>query len=385
MRRSFPVFLIIVLIVLAVAYAYVSARLGETFWSKALLALPFFAIALYPLTITLLPRHRPSAARAFLQWAGYFGMASVSFLLPLVMLRDLLVLPFVYFGGASLAPQALKLFGPSANLVIVVGAALMLATGLRRAIQGPRVRELDIEFENLPEALEGFKIAQISDLHVGPTIGRDYVEAVVTRTLAMNPDLVALTGDIADGLVDSLHSAIEPLARLKPQGRVFFVMGNHEYYWQGGAWIEKMRALGATPLLNSNEIIEFKGTKLLIGGVVDPAASLLSPGAKPDVKSAAETSEEVALKILLAHHPNAADKAEKAGFDLQLSGHTHGGQFFPWTLVVRHVHRFHVGLFTHGKLKIYVNPGTGYWGPPVRLGTHPEITLFHLKRTRSLE
>jgi hypothetical protein len=292
-------------------------------------------------------------------------------------------MPVLVWGAPEATRTVLKLFTPSANLTLVVVAGLLLAQGLRQALTGLSLRHVDVEFTDLPEALNGATIAQISDLHVGPTIGRSYVEHVVELTNSAKADLVVLTGDIVDGPLESLREEVTPLAGLQAKSGVYYVTGNHEYYWQGPRWIEEMRSLGLKPLLNSNAIASVNGEKVLIGGVVDPAASLSSPGLTPDVHSAARSSEATALKVLLAHHPNIADKAEKAGFDLQLSGHTHGGQFFPWTLVVQRVHRFHLGLFTHGRMKVYVNPGTGSWGPPVRLGTSPEITVIRLCPSRS--
>jgi predicted MPP superfamily phosphohydrolase len=255
----------------------------------------------------------------------------------------------------------------------------MLIEGLRRAITGPHVKTVEIHSAQLPQALDGFRIAQISDLHVGPTIGRRYVERVVRLTNSLTADLVALTGDIGDGAVQELERDLEPLNALSPRGRIYYVTGNHEYYWIGRDWVEKFRELGAKPLLNDAELIEHNGAALLVGGVIDPAASMATPGATPDAHAACRKDRPADFRILLAHQPGIAEKAEHAGFDLQLSGHTHGGQFFPWTLVVRHVHRYHLGLFKHGKMHVYVNAGTGTWGPPIRFGTRPEITLIVLR------
>jgi predicted MPP superfamily phosphohydrolase len=302
-------------------------------------------------------------------------MAEISFLLPLVLARDAIGLPLI----ALLPNTALTLFLPVGNTFIVVASLAMLVEGLRRASTGPRVRTIEVRSAKIPQELDGFKIVQISDLHVSSTIKRDYVEDVVTITNALEPDLIALTGDIADGTVTTIQSDVAPLAQLNPKGRVFYVTGNHEYYWFGQEWIDAMSRLGATPLLNSSQTIETRGKSLIIAGVIDPAAALESPGVRPDTEAAIRGTDPSLYRILLAHHPGIAEKAERAGFDLQLSGHTHGGQFFPWTLVVRKVHKFNLGLFKHGRMHVYVNPGTGTWGPPIRLGTHPEITLLVLR------
>jgi predicted MPP superfamily phosphohydrolase len=370
MKRTFPIFISTVLVALGLAFFY----LGQSLTAGSpillsILAVPFLAILIYPFVIWLLPRHHVSKARSLVQWAAFLGMAFISFLLPIVMVRDLIIL----------IASAYWLTAPFVSLALVAIACGMLGIGLRRALVGPRLQFIDIPIAHLPLALDGLKIVQLSDLHVGPTIGRKYVEAVVALTLSTKPDLIALTGDIADGLVESLRSEIAPLVNLEPRGRIYYVTGNHEYYWRGQEWIEEFKNLGIIPLLNSNEVIELKGEKILIGGIVDPAVSILDPSQSPDVNAAAATAEKVGLKILLAHHPGIAAKAERAGFDLQLSGHTHGGQFFPWTLLVKAIHKFNLGLYQIGNLQIYVNPGTGSWGPPVRLGTHPEISVLNLK------
>jgi predicted MPP superfamily phosphohydrolase len=198
----------------------------------------------------------------------------------------------------------------------------------------------------------------------------------------LQPDLVALTGDLVDGPVARLGPHIAPLAGLRAPGGVFFITGNHEYYSGADEWNEHFRSLGWRVLLNEHAIVPVRGARLLVGGVVDPAARL-TRGAmnvpRPDL--AAGKGEPAALRILLAHNPKLAPQGEAAGFDLQLSGHTHAGQFFPWTLAVRLIHAPHAaGLSREGRMWVYVSAGTGSWGPPVRLGTAPELTLIRLTR-----
>jgi predicted MPP superfamily phosphohydrolase len=181
--------------------------------------------------------------------------------------------------------------------------------------------------------------------------------------------------------VERLASDVESLEKLAADGRAFFVLGNHDCYAGAAQWIAHFKAIGMRVLLNAHVIVTKGAARLLVGGVLDPAArfSELGDGPRPDLAIAGNAGAD--FRLLLAHNPKVAPLAEKAGFDLQLSGHTHAGQFFPWTLAVRLVHAPHVaGLSRQGKMWVYVSAGTGTWGPPVRIGTEPELTLIRLAR-----
>ncbi|MEO8007689.1 MAG: metallophosphoesterase, partial [Betaproteobacteria bacterium] len=217
-----------------------------------------------------------------------------------------------------------------------------------------------------------------------PTIRGRYVRRVVRMTNALAPDIVALTGDLIDGPVARLAPEVESLAALMPAGRVFLVLGNHEYYAGAAPWIVHFEALGLRVLRNEYAMLAIGGSRLVIGGVLDPAAQLSDPALEPRPNLAAAQDAGPAFRLLLAHNPKLAPLAEKAGFDLQLSGHTHAGQFFPWTLAVHLVHAPHVaGLSRRGRMWVYVSAGTGSWGPPVRFGSEPELTLLRLVRSRT--
>jgi len=242
------------------------------------------------------------------------------------------------------------------------------------------VSEVRVPIARLPAELEGLRIAQISDLHVGPMIRGGYVERVVQRVLDLKPDLIAVTGDLADGVPEKLKVQVQPLSKLKAPLGVYYVTGNHEYYWGAQAWIDKAAELGFIPLLNENRIVSVRGSKVLVAGVTDTFAEQFIPSHRSDPAKAAATDEKPALKILLAHRPDSCLEAEPAGFDLQLSGHTHGGQFFPFSLLIPLFHRYWRGLNRHGRLWLYVNQGTGYWGPPDRFAVPSEITLLHMTK-----
>lgn len=243
---------------------------------------------------------------------------------------------------------------------------------------GPKVKEVTVPIAGLPQELQGLKIAQISDLHVGSTIHHDYVEKVVRLVLSLNPDLIAVTGDLVDGSPEILAKHVQPLGMLKAPLGTYYVTGNHEYYWGAEAWIDKVKEMGFIPLLNENKIQSHKGIKILIGGVTDTSSNQFISTHLSSPARAAETREATRFKLLLAHRPDSCFEAEPAGFDLQLSGHTHAGQFFPWSIFVRLAHKYYQGLNRHGKMWVYVNAGTGYWGPANRFTIPSEVTLLKL-------
>ncbi|HWI37326.1 MAG TPA: metallophosphoesterase [Burkholderiales bacterium] len=291
-------------------------------------------------------------------------MAWVSFALVLTLLRDLAL-------AATLAtPQLHARVADVGWEYVVAGSLVAIAIGAAAAFAGPRVKVVDVRVENLHPDLDGFRVAQISDLHVGPNIGRRYVARVVKEVEELRPDIVVLTGDIVDGPVGKLANDVAPLAAL---ANAYFILGNHDCYAGAEAWMAHFREMGMTVLANETTVLRKGAARLLIGGMVDPAYRRQRP--------AIEIRDEAEFRLLLAHNPRLAPLGAKAGFDLQLSGHTHGGQFFPWTLAVRLVHSPHVaGLSREGRMQVYVSAGTGTWGPPVRFGTSPELTLIRLVR-----
>jgi predicted MPP superfamily phosphohydrolase len=231
----------------------------------------------------------------------------------------------------------------------------------------------------LPAPLQGYSIAQISDIHVGPTIKRAYLNAIVNRVNALKADAIAITGDLVDGSVRRLATHTEPLRRLSARDGTFFVTGNHEYYSGAEEWIAEMRRLGLTVLLNQHVVRERDGAGVMIAGVADYTAHHFNPAHRSDPQAAAAGApDHVQVKILLAHQPRTAEAASQAGYDLQLSGHTHGGQFFPWNLFVPLQQPFVAGLNRVRDMWVYTSRGTGYWGPPKRFGAPSEITLVRL-------
>jgi uncharacterized protein len=242
------------------------------------------------------------------------------------------------------------------------------------------VVRVEVPIGGLPEDLQGFRIVQLSDLHVGPTLKRAFVERIVATANQLQPHLIALTGDVADGLPPALRQEVAPLARLTAPHGKFFVTGNHEYYWDAAGWVRELERLGFDALVNSHRVITHGAGRLLLAGVTDHSASRLVPGHASDPFAAVAGAPESDVRVLLAHQPKSAFAARAAGFDLQLSGHTHGGQYFPFNLLVRLFQPFVAGLHRLEEMWLYVSRGTGYWGPPLRLGAPAEITLIQLTR-----
>jgi predicted MPP superfamily phosphohydrolase len=232
---------------------------------------------------------------------------------------------------------------------------------------------------DLPQALHGFSIAQISDVHVGPTIKRGFVERIVRRVNALNADMIAVTGDLVDGSVQQLSAHTAPLAGLTARHGAYFVTGNHEYYSGERAWTDEIRRLGMRVLKNEHVVLDHDGTSLVLAGVTDYSAHHFDPAQRSDPAAALRGAPaDAGAKILLAHQPSSASAAAQAGFDVQISGHTHGGQFWPWNLFIHLFQPFTSGLHRLKNLWIYVSRGTGYWGPPNRFGVPSEITRIRL-------
>ena len=308
---------------------------------------------------------RPALADQ-ITWAGSMVMGLFSSVFVLTLLREAVLL----VGPAALTtPSA---FG------VLLGAVGLTMVGFVNARRVARVVHVDIPLAGLPAPLAGFTIVQLSDIHVGPTIRRDYVAAIVRHANHLGADLIAITGDVVDGGVPELAPHTAPLAELKAHHGVFVVTGNHEYYSGAPAWTEEFRRLGLRVLLNEHVVIEHSGARLVLAGVTDYSAYAFDPSQRSDPRAALLGSPDGVPRILLAHQPRSAHAAEAAGFDLQLSGHTHGGQFWPWNLFVSLQQPFTAGLHRLGRLTVYTSRGTGYWGPPKRFGAPSEISVLRL-------
>jgi predicted MPP superfamily phosphohydrolase len=319
-------------------------------------------------------RRQPLSDR--LAWAGLLLMGLFSSLFVLTLLRDaVLLLVWLLSFGLTLPGWLV----PASAAAVPALAALLTLWGLVNARRTAQVVRVDVPITDLPAALQGFSIAQISDVHVGPTIKRGYLQAIVERINALGADMVAVTGDLVDGSVQHLAHHVAPLAGLKSRHGTFFVTGNHEYYSGAPAWVAELRRLGLRVLMNEHVLLQHGEAALALAGVADYSAHHFEATHRSDPQAAiAGAPEHARVRVLLAHQPRSAAAAAQAGFHLQLSGHTHGGQFLPWNWFVRLQQPFTAGLNRWQDLWVYTSRGTGYWGPPKRLGAPSEITHLRL-------
>jgi predicted MPP superfamily phosphohydrolase len=281
--------------------------------------------------------------------------------------------------GSIVAAASLAGFRSDSALAVPILAALFTLVGFVNARRRARVRRVDVPIADLPAPLHGFSIAQISDIHVGATIKRDYLNGIVDAVNDLGADMIAVTGDLVDGSVAQLAPHTAPLSRLSARHGAFFVTGNHEYYSGASDWVDEVRRLGLAVLMNEHVVLQHEGAAVVVAGVTDYSAGHFDPAHRSDPAAAiAGAPRDAGVRLLLAHQPRSAFAAAPAGFDLQLSGHTHGGQFFPWIFLVRLQQPFTAGLHRLGKLWVYISRGTGYWGPPKRLGAPSEITYLRL-------
>jgi len=298
--------------------------------------------------------------------------------LPRTTARPLVWLVYTWFGfavyllvAAALSHLAVRLAGVdprTAALVGVGGAVLTVIYGLANVARGPIVRRVRIPLAKLPPGADGYTIVQLTDIHIGPILGEQFAEEVVAKVNALQPDLIVITGDIVDGRLEELRPHVEPLRELKARDGVYVVTGNHEYYWNANAWLEHLRSLGLEILSNRHVTI---GDAFELAGVDDSTAT-------EDLPRALAGRDPALPVVLLAHHPSTIARAVAAGVDLQLSGHTHGGQLLPLGWLSRLFEPRVAGLGRFGRTWLYVSEGTGFWGPPMRVGTSSEIALLTL-------
>ncbi|NEC91915.1 metallophosphoesterase [Streptomyces sp. SID12501] len=363
--------------------ALAAERGGAPFWLQRTLAWPgFLWLALFvylglaliagelvrPLLRRFLERRRPAAA-------------PVS---PPVPLRKAETVP----AGASETPEAAPetpdsprlLAAPSRRLFVsrvVAGAAAATAAGTvgygtYGVVRGPRVKRVTVPLAKLPRGAHGFRIAVVSDIHLGPVLGRGFAQKVVDTINSTQPDLIAVVGDLVDGSVEDLGPAAAPLAQLRARHGAFFVTGNHEYFSGAEQWVEEVRRLGLRPLENAR--VELPAFDL--AGVNDIAGE--SEGQGPDFTKALGDRDTSRASVLLAHQPVQIHDAVDFGVDLQLSGHTHGGQLWPGNFVADLANPTLAGLERYGDTQLYVSRGAGAWGPPTRVGAPSDITVVEL-------
>ena len=264
----------------------------------------------------------------------------------------------------------------------MAGASFLMSLwGLKTAFSIPGIVSISIPHKDLHPDLVGLRIVQISDVHISSMLGQGYVKRVVDTVMAQNPDLIAITGDLVDGPLDELKDAVGPLALLRAKWGVFYVTGNHEYIWGAKDWIKKLKTLGLEVLDNAHKELKIGAATLLVIGINDLSAQRMGSMDRPDVQAAIHDAPRADFKLFLAHQPQAWREAAVAKADLMLAGHTHAGQFFPFQRIVSLFHRYFKGLYRHeDEFWVYINSGSGFWGPPNRLWVPTEITVLELKK-----
>ena len=311
-------------------------------------------------------------------WMGVFFML-LSLLGAADAVQGLSFLALRLGDEAPMDPARRLLLARWVGSAVAATVAAATAVALRSALSGPQVERVSVDLTRLPKSLQGLTIAQISDLHVSLLLGRDYVERVVERANALNPSLIAITGDLVDGKVEHLRDAVAPLGNLRAPHGVYFVTGNHEYYSGVDSWIAELTRLGIRVLRNERVSIGTGAESFDLAGIDDWTAQSFGNGHGANLPAALAGRDSGRELVLLAHQPKAIGEAAERGVGLVLSGHTHGGQIWPFGYLVKLQQPFVSGLNRQGTTQIYVNRGTGYWGPPMRLGSPPELTLLELR------
>jgi hypothetical protein len=268
---------------------------------------------------------------------------------------------------------------------IIAGATMSTGVactgyGVGSALGTIPIERVQVRLRRLSERMSGTQIVQLTDMHIGPTLRREWVQEVVAQVNGLEPDVIAITGDLVDGSVEQLRHHVAPLAELRAKHGVYFVTGNHEYYSGADAWIEELGRLGIRVLRNERVRIGEDEDGFDLAGVDDWSAAGHQNGHKHDIEGTMRGAEPSREVVLLAHQPRSIFEAAAHGVGLQLSGHTHGGQIYPWYHFVFLQQPFVSGLHDVDGTMLYVSRGTGFWGPPIRVGAPPEITLVELVR-----
>ncbi|WP_420209047.1 metallophosphoesterase [Candidatus Electronema sp. JC] len=380
-------FIAVVSLVLAGAHYYLWRRLvkdtGLSGRARSAGTAALVSLFFLPLLPRLLERHLPYAYTFHISWLGYLWLGMLLLFFVFFLCAD--ALKILALAGRCLLLrqwakpdparwQQLSRLTAAAGLLIVL---TVTAFGVKKGAEPPTVHRVEISLNTLPAAFKGFKIVQLSDIHIGEMTTAAELAEIVAIVNRLEPDMVAITGDLVDGEAAQLRGELAPLGGLRAKEGVFFVTGNHEYYSGAEDWLPEIERLGVRILRNERTELRRGGDSVVIAGVNDHKAGRF--GDAPDYERALGGIAPGRTVILLAHQPAAAQKAAVWQPDLVLSGHMHGGQIWPFKYFVLLQQPYIRGLYREGKMQIYVNQGTGSWGPPMRVGTEKEITELILK------
>jgi predicted MPP superfamily phosphohydrolase len=389
-------FFLIWMTLLVLVYIYIGRRLIKPAnLTRRQKRIVWTIIAITPLTqpLSFLIRETstdPTVASIF-SWISYVGFGFFSFILIGLILRDLILLLADAYQKTinflnrkrhqperQFDPQRRVFLLNATNAGVIGAAALLTSYGIYEARRNAVLERVNVPLTGFKSGDRDFKIAQFTDIHAGYTIRRGFIQSAVDQINELRADAIVFTGDMVDGNVKNLQNEVEPLKDLYAPNGVYFVTGNHEYYSGAEAWIDEMDRLGFTVLLNDHRIIQHENTRIKIAGVTDYRADTIIPAHKSNPREAIGDPAEADVNLLLAHQPKSIFAAADLGYDLQISGHTHGGQYIPWSFLVTLDQPFVKGLHKFKDTWIYINRGTGYWGPPIRVAIPSEVTLITL-------
>jgi len=328
---------------------------------------------------------KPPTIRGALAWPVYLGWALFALTFMWVLIADVGRL-LAWLGRkaarrpAPVDPGRRELLARFTGGAVATAAIGHVALGVRGGLRAPEVVEVPMQLARLPAAFDGFAIVQLTDVHIGGTIGREFIADMVARANAAGGDAIVLTGDLVDGSVDELRDAAAPLADLRAPAGVFAVTGNHEYYSGADAWIAHLRSLGITVLRNERVELRRGDAAIDMVGIDDHGAHHFGGDHGADLARALAGRAPARVAVLLAHQPRQVHVAAQHDVDLQLSGHTHGGQVWPWHYLVSvQQGGLLAGRYRVGPTELYVSRGAGHWGPPIRLGAPAEISRVVLR------
>jgi len=393
-------FLITAVLVIGLIYGFFGFRIIKplplgTGWKTGLWAMLvscFAALVLAVITRYRLPDHWITPS---LFWVAYTCLGFMTLIFPGILLKDVCMGTYYLIHNlfskngkqnrdnleskAGGMDPSRRIFLTNAGNAALTGAAMVLTGyGVNRATRQPDVIRVDVPIKGLPDPFRGFTILQISDLHISMTLKEKYVRKVVTRASREQADMIVFTGDMADGHEKDMGKDARPLSDLDAPFGKYFVTGNHDYYSGALSWLNRIERLGFIPLINEHRIIEKESAQIVLAGITDYRAGRIMPDHASDPGKALKGAPLSMPRIMLAHQPKSIFKTDSLGVDLMICGHTHGGQYIPWNCLVRLDQPYVHGLHRHNATQVYVSRGTGYWGPPLRIGAPPEITVLRL-------
>lgn len=376
-------FLTIFACILVCSHLYMFLRLSYylqlTGNQRIVLASVLGSLAFFTLVALPVSRMLPRRVANILTWIIYPWMGFALLLFVTLLATDVIWM-LLHFVPTQYLPESRIVLQHCFGVVAVSITLLLGVLALWKGLGPVRVKPVTITLDRLPSSLDGFRIVQMTDLHIGPMINGNWLRRVVDKANALKPDLIVITGDLVDGSVKELGKHVAPLADLRATHGAYFITGNHEYYSGVEQWCKYVSSLGIRVLRNERVSIPAGQSASFDLAGVDDLASYHFPGEGADLTKALAGRDPNKALILLAHQPAAVEEAATQGVDLQLSGHTHGGQIWPFTYLVYLQQPFTKGLYHYGdtKTQVYVSSGTGFWGPPMRLGTSAEITHITL-------